>query len=84
MLKWLCRAVLLLCLGLSYATEGRGIEIATPCKAISFSTKCLAKDTTIADTLKPRKHKFIAAVLAFPFPCAEGVVDPLQIRLPCR
>ena len=69
MLKWLCRAVLLLCLGLSYTTEGRGIEIATPCKAISFSVKSPVKDAAIADTLKPHKHKFIAAVLAFPFPC---------------
>ena len=68
MLKWLCRAVLIFCLGLSFTSEGRGTEVATPCKAISFATY-QAKDTTVTDTLKPRKHKFIAAVLAFPFPC---------------
>ncbi len=70
MYKWLCWLVLLLCFGISFKTEAHSIENNASGKAIFFENHNIpAKaDNTFADTLKPRKHKLIAAVLAFPFP----------------
>ena|ERR1700722_3619773 len=68
--KWLCWIVLLLCFGVSLKTEAHSIENNASGKAILLkSTSLQAKaDTILADSLKPRKHKLIAALLAFPLP----------------
>lgn len=65
MFKWLCWVVLFLCLGFSFKTEAQSTDTASN-KAIFFTTRSL-KDTLTKDTVKPHKHKLIAAILAFPF-----------------
>jgi len=68
--KWLCWIVLLLCFGFSLKTEAHCIVNNASGKVILLKNHTLQPkaDTTSSDTLKPRKHKLIAALLAFPFP----------------
>lgn len=63
--KWLCWVLLLVGIGLSLKTEAHAIET-VPCQAIFFTTPSDSLSAHPSDSLQPRKHKLIAAVLAFP------------------
>ncbi|HWY98310.1 MAG TPA: TM2 domain-containing protein [Bacteroidia bacterium] len=69
--KWLCWVLALFCFTASFKTEARSITDSNPGKAIFFKQSS-AKAISSADTVKTKKSKLIAALLAFPFPC--GVI----------
>ncbi|MGP8216931.1 MAG: hypothetical protein ACLQQ4_15295 [Bacteroidia bacterium] len=68
MRRWLCLAIFLSCLVISSKTEARNNIHYITGRAI-FHEFNPTDTTAAADTLKPRKHKLVAALLAFPLPC---------------
>jgi TM2 domain-containing membrane protein YozV len=65
--KWLCWVLMLFCFTVSFKTEARSITSSNPGKAIFFKQSS-AKNASSADTVKTKKSRLIAALLAFPYP----------------
>ncbi|HSY77940.1 MAG TPA: TM2 domain-containing protein [Bacteroidia bacterium] len=58
---------MLFCFTVSFKTEARSITSSNPGKAIFFKQSS-AKNASSADTVKTKKSRLIAALLAFPYP----------------
>jgi TM2 domain-containing membrane protein YozV len=66
--KWLCWVLMLFCFTASFKTEARSITNSVPGKVI-FLKQYSVTNKPADDTVKTKKSRLVAALLAFPFPC---------------